>query len=178
MSYLSADMEAGSLSTVDSRTSLAQRRASFVRMDAVSNKTKDKGKLSPPCSHEDDDIDEEDCLIGGRRRRPTLQRAEQVALPDHMVFRQHKKHGSLKKKANLNIPMPFFSPQVNFQKAFKMFPDLTVSCALKSGTSSLVFTFHLLDSISWAAFFIEQCLVTFFKEYQMTFTRQEPRLLL
>ena len=95
------------------RPDLAARRASLVRMNAV---TKDRTKKKKPKL---DAVCEDDDNPRPRRR-------------DHDGITRRRnsgsKKGSLKKKGQLPaIPMPFFNPQNNFQKAFKLFPDLAVS---------------------------------------------------
>ena len=139
-------------SPVSPRADLAARRASLVRMNAV---TKDKSKKKKPKL---DPVNEgaagEVCGRAGRVRQDGNLRRGRGS--------RGSKKGSMKKKGP-GIPMPFFNPQNNFQKAFKLFPDLAVSqhflpckhaimCQNRAGTGPLLAAsaqYMALNSISY-----------------------------
>ena len=118
----------GRLTLTDSRTNLAMRRASFVRMDAVNSRRRSSKKKRQKLPSDD-----ESTSSGGHRKRKSVQSLH--GKPDTKQditasLQPNVKAADIRcsqKKGGPPLPMPFFSPQLNFQKAFKMFPDLTVS---------------------------------------------------
>ena len=106
-------------SPVSPRADLAARRASLVRMNAVTkDKTKKKKKQNIETELEMEGIE---LNPEGRRKKRRSLTGKKTSL----------KRGSMKKRVPASpipgIPMPFFQAQANYSKAFKLFPDLAVS---------------------------------------------------
>ena len=111
MDSLSADDQTQDLR--DSRTNLAMRRASFKRSPAVEHR-RTRSEVRRKWKRA---IKKQQTIIAIRGKQP-------ITRP----FISANQATSSKRRGLVpDIPMPFFNPKLNFQKACKMFPDLTVS---------------------------------------------------